>query len=44
MSGAARIMMVVVLSVVWGGFLAAVAVGLAREKKKEAERRRQDAK
>jgi len=33
-SGRAILMMVVVLALVWGGFVAALAVGISREKKK----------
>jgi hypothetical protein len=34
MSGRAILMMVIVLTLVWGGFAASVAVGISREKRK----------
>ena len=34
MSGRAILMMVMVLALVWGGFVVSLAVGISREKKK----------
>ena len=39
MSGWAILLMVIILSGVWGGFVAALLAGMAREKRKDAARR-----